>query len=1313
MAVQAFPFAGILNYDDPDEVIPSVHHKDALNIVFRGTVPNLRAENTPGTREKTNPFLINDGNNLAIGRFYDAKNKRIFFFNYRGDDKKAIYMYDTVAGIFYRIVEEGVNAVAGALGFTETPIIHVNIIYGDSAQGDILYYINSLGVPQKVNIQRAISGGYGTIIETFLDVAKEPASIPPYVVYENDPANTINNCRKRQFRVKIRYVFDDNDKPVTSSQSEMPLPLGAFNQSFDSDPTKNCRLAIVYQTGPANVKKIEILVSNSLGIVMSDFYLVASLDKAQEGIPDNDVATFLFYNDKGYTNIDVNESNQIQDYVPISCGAQSLLNGNVLTYGNITEGYPNLMEFSDGTNTSSVVPGSPVPYYYGNYYMRLIANQSGDSAFGSGNIHIVVRGIITSVSFSLDTYIINMTDGSNISYTANTGDDASAIINGLRNDAISKGYTIISVGTNDLYVFKTGIVLAGVNVTSPDSFSDNSLANTSFNAYPWLSKRGFGLVYFDEKGRTNGVVYTNGFSVQAPSYSETSSGANIPLFNASIYHQPPTWAYYYQWVRTLDLSKQNMVQWITDRTFKDTVSLSGIVKYAYLSIQSLNEFVIANPGSPLGYSFSAGDRVTFHKRFNPDNTTANLYGNSKDFEVVASITNPTINGEVKTGQFIKILLPTTDGTFDFGDGFDNYFIEIYTPAQPVANGLDLYHEFGERYTIGDPGLSTRFHQGQIQNQIYLSQPAIFQFFKGDYYIRNRSIQTGNIYKWNLESGSLTDTNYFLFGLNFIGSTYPTVGVTGQSVPIVPLTNSFNPSGDSRSFLNVTPINTFRVGGSITLNFSTSLAGDSWTIYVVNIYGDVYTLVQSANVADAGSYTFEITNVSYLGSLSQSITLENDRVFLIARSDLRNPFLGTGGKRNVNIISGTLTFTIDNTIDQECIDPNFSDYYSSRTNSNGRAFVYDSNANQVTYPNLYRWSLAFQENTNINQTSRFYPQNFDEVDRSWGAIKRMMVRDRVLTFFQERKCGWVGVFQRAITNASGESQLITTESIITQNNVQYYDGDYGVGDQPDSVVPSGFVYYFTDPIKSEECRLSRDGVTPLSTLYKTKTWASQHISKYLNPYNYTYGGTSRITGTFNIRKDNVGEYLCVLQPGEFGSDTIAGQTMGFDESRNSFTTPYSFAPECIVCAENVLYSWVNGKMYIHDQVAAGTMNRFYGVSYDSTITRAFNAGLIEKKSWESITEIANSIWDCPEIYTNYMSYGTTPQQSNLITQDFADLESNFSASFQGDINSIGGIANGFVLKGNLIVIKFRATSPNSLSTLTVVSLYFVDSPLTNR
>jgi hypothetical protein len=1298
--VQAFPFSGFQNFDDPDEVINPTHHREAWNCVFNGIAPNLRVENTPGTREKTNPYLINDGGNLAIGRYYDPVNKRIFFFNYRADSNKAIYMYDTILGVFYRLAEGGINAEVGALAFTDTGIIsNINIIYGDSTQGDILFFLDSHGVPKKLNIQRAIAGGYGTITADDMDVAKQPADIPPYCVYEDDAANTVNNLRKKLFRFKIRWVFDDNDKSVTSSQSEMPIPFAAFDQTVDADPTKNCRISVVYQTGPSNVKKIEIIASNSLGNVMSDWYLVTSIDKSVDNIPNNDVATFLFYNDKAYQYIDISESNQTYDYVPINAGTQTLLNGNVLAYGNITEGYANLTSFSNGSNTSALT-SSYAASYAGIYFVKLIGSQDGQSGFESGNIHVVVRGIVLSPSFSLDTYTVYFTDGTNISYTLSVGDDAAAVINGLRADAISKGFTIIGSGSNDLYIFKTNISLARTFISS--NYQYNAITNTSFNVYDWSSKYGFGLVYFDQKGRTNGVVYTDGFSIQSVAYSENTSPNDIPLIQGSIYHRPPDWGYYYQWVRTQNLSKQTFVQWISDRTYKETVAITGIIKYAYISIESLNAFKTANPGSPLGYSFTSGDRIKFFKRFNSDGTTANLYGNTRDYEIVASTTNPTINGQLRTGQFVKIVLPPTDGNFDFGgSGYDNYFIELYTPAQPVANNLNLYYEFGERYAIGNPTLATRFHQGMLQNQTTdLATPATFEWTKGDDYIRLRAIQTGNIYTYAVANGGTGGSiDTILIGLNFQGSTYNDPNITAQSVPFVPLTGSFNPGADSRWFLKAITNTTFKIKGTITMTFTDASAGDSWRVYTENRFGDQLNIVAPFDASGASTYSFTIDS---------SITLEDDRIFLIAASNVSTA-------RNVTFSATNITFTVDHIINQKCIDPNFSDYYASAVNSNGRAFVFDPNANQVTFPVMYRWSLAYQRGTNINQTNRFYSQNFDEVDRSWGAIKRMMIWDRILTFFQERKCGQAGVYKKFITDTAGNQQLITTTNIITENNVQYYAGDFGVGNQADAIVQSGFVYYFVDPTKGKQLRLSRDGITDLSELYKTQTWAAENISKYLTNYNYAFGGTSRITGAFNVRKDNVGEYLCVLQPGTNGAQTLIGQTMGFDEDKNSFTSRYSFAPECIVCAENTLYSWVNGRLYIHDQTAPGTKNKFYGVVYESSITRVFNEHILQKKSWISVSELSNVIWDVPEISTNQFSYGTTVQQSNLVTEDFNQTENEFNASFLGDSNSVSGLINGDTLKGSLLKAKFRLQTQDAINPayFAGVLIKYIDSPYNSQ
>lgn len=1266
--------SGIMNIDDPDETIGSGFHRDARNILFTGTPPNRKAQLIPGNDLKGSPLLPIVGVNKTILESYDAKNRCIYYFNFNSNGSHGIYRFNTISETFQRLIEVGVTTNGDILNFTAEKLYNFDIIYGDSVQGDILYWTDSLGRPSKVNVTRALNGGYGTMDRSFIDVAKEPSDIPPYVVYENDPTCTVNNLRKKLFKFKVRWVFDDFDKSVTSAQCEVAIPPFAFDLGFDADPTKNCRIAVTYQSGPTNVRKVEILAAVSTGNAFSDFFLVQSLDKSVLGINSNDIGTFLFYNDQAYSNIAIDESDQPFDYVPDSVVTQTTLNGNVITYGNITEGRPNLTLFTFDGQTSSITP-SQVPYYYGNSFSNLVSNQGGASGFGTGVIHIVVRGIVL-VFFSTTTYTVYMTDGTNITYSVSSGDDAAAIIEGLRVDALSKGYTINSVGDNDLYVTKANISLARSNISSDYVF--NTINFTSFNAYDWLSKYGFGLVYFDKKGKTNGVVYTTGFSVSASAYTEGTAPNDKPSFNANIYHAPPDWAYYYHWVRTKDLSKSKIQQWITDRTLKDTTTVSGQIKYAYVSIESLNDFVEKNPGSPLGYGFSAGDRIRFFKRYNADGSTASLYGTTRDYEIVASLVNPIINGEVRSGQFIKFILPSTDGSFDFGTtGFANYFIELYTPAQSVANNLNLYYEFGERYAIGNPTASNRFHQGMLQNQIpNTTTPATFQFTKGDYYTRLRSVQAGNVYTWNITNNTGT-VGRFLFGMDFVDSTYTDSNITAQSVAWANISGNtpsggISPGSDSRWFLKAITNTTFTIRGSLSLNFTTDLPGDTWRIFLLNRFNERQYIVNNFDASTAGVYNFTINDIK---------TLEDDRIFLIAE----------GGERPVTVLSSVLTFSIDHVISQRMIDSNFSDYFPSAVNSNGRAWIFDENANRVTFPDMYRWSLAYQEDTNINQANRFYAKNFDEVERSYGALMAMKSSDRTLVFFQERKCGHTAVYSKSISNNSGESQLTTTDSIIVPNNVGYYKGDYGVSNQPTSIVRSGYVYYFVDPIKNKILRLSADGITDLTELYKVQTWANQNIPKYLNPGTYAYGGAQRVLGIFNNRPDNVDEYLLLAQ----GTGSVAGEIMSFEESYNAFYGKIDVDCDGIVCAESTLFYFFGGALY--KQVTTTAPASFFGVQKTPSITVVFNGNVAIKKIFNAIGYMSNGIWVSDtkgDIQTNSINSQTSQlQQSLIMAQDYDSLESpKRYASFNKDMNSRAdqtiGLWEGDVLNGELITCKFK-------------------------
>ena len=216
-------------------------------------------------------------------------------------------------------------------------------------------------------------------------------------MYENDATVTVNNLIKKLFKIKYDFEYDDFEKSVTSSQSELPLPVNYADVAIDKDPTKNCRIAIVVQTGTSRVKKIRISVAQNIGNIFSDYFLVKVIDKNLESVSDNDIYTYRFYNNQAYNYIPIQHSILAFDWVPQKAYTQCLPNGNTLCYGAITEGY-NLAEL-DGTSSVSTITQrtTQLPYVF-------VASQSGDSGFGTGNIHIVVLGsIVVGDTFNVYT----------------------------------------------------------------------------------------------------------------------------------------------------------------------------------------------------------------------------------------------------------------------------------------------------------------------------------------------------------------------------------------------------------------------------------------------------------------------------------------------------------------------------------------------------------------------------------------------------------------------------------------------------------------------------------------------------------------------------------------------------------------------------------------------------------------------------------------------------------------------------------------------------------------------------------------------
>jgi len=368
------------------------------------------------------------------------------------------------------------------------------------------------------------------------------------------------------------------------------------------------------------------------------------------------------------------------------------------------------------------------------------------------------------------------------------------------------------------------------------------------------------------------------------------------------------------------------------------------------------------------------------------------------------------------------------------------------------------------------------------------------------------------------------------------------------------------------------------------------------------------------------------------------------------------------------------------------DFSFSDFKKLVTNSNSRETAIDYDAKQTKNNVLIRWSRPRQTGTNINEINRFYDNNYIEANNEYGAVKRLDANGQKLHVFQERKCGVTGVYNKYIKNSGGDTQLIVTDTILTSNNIEYYIANNGIGNQSMSLVRNGFQYYFPDPVKGQYCRLSQDGVTVISEIFKVQSWAGNNIPNYQSNYPYQYGGNAKILGTWNVKKDKTSELVIVCQNGT----GLTGSALIFNEEKNQFTSFRDWSNiDAIDCVNNQLIAFQNGELYIFDNI--NNYNNFFGTNYPSEITIVVNDGQNVKKEPLAVAYHGSNVWSCPNIGDVKTSFN---QNSMIPSATFITRESMFYAAIQRADDGTGNTYDSLIyLKGVWISVKFSINSNN--------------------
>ena len=146
----------------------------------------------------------------------------------------------------------------------------------------------------------------------------------------------------------------------------------------------------------------------------------------------------------------------------------------------------------------------------------------------------------------------------------------------------------------------------------------------------------------------------------------------------------------------------------------------------------------------------------------------------------------------------------------------------------------------------------------------------------------------------------------------------------------------------------------------------------------------------------------------------------------------------------------------------------------------KAYTVDKKYNRNHRENAMIYSGIFNSRTSINNTNQFsIGENITKaVDSIYGSIQKLYAEDTNLLIFQENKVSGALIDKDAIFTAEGGGLTTTAKVVIGQ--ITPYLGEYGIGKNPESFAVYGFRKYFVDKDRSAVLRLSRDGLTEISS-----------------------------------------------------------------------------------------------------------------------------------------------------------------------------------------------------------------------------------------
>lgn len=339
-----------LNKDDDARLIKSIEMTDALNVrvsseedgdggVIKNAFGNSGVPFRSGNNWQGLPHALPSGTNKVVGSVSDLKNGVIIYFVYNSSGNHSIYRFTTSQNDVELVYRDSVLAFQSD-SFVKGDVI--NNLYNEV----LLYFTDGITSPKKINVTRAILGGYSEVITNgtdeqkleFITLAKKPPLDPPTYEFFTDTTVDDNNIYEDNFQFAYQYVYLDGEYSALSKYTDLAVADNQYLDGFINDEQRIEFNAIrVYvETSTADVKTIRVLGRRGN---TGPWFIVGEISNPALVSPSTLYADFK--NDELYQFISQDDANKTYDAVPFTAQSQTI-SGSRLFLGNYTEGYPNV-----------------------------------------------------------------------------------------------------------------------------------------------------------------------------------------------------------------------------------------------------------------------------------------------------------------------------------------------------------------------------------------------------------------------------------------------------------------------------------------------------------------------------------------------------------------------------------------------------------------------------------------------------------------------------------------------------------------------------------------------------------------------------------------------------------------------------------------------------------------------------------------------------------------------------------------------------------------------------------------------------------